>query len=40
MEKKEVIRQITEIGIVPVVRANSANEAVRAIGAVRLGGIK
>jgi 2-dehydro-3-deoxyphosphogluconate aldolase/(4S)-4-hydroxy-2-oxoglutarate aldolase len=39
MKKKEVIRQITEIGIVPVVRANSANEAVRAIEAVRRGGI-
>jgi len=39
MIKKEVIRKIIEIGIVPVVRASSADEAARAIEAVRSGGI-
>lgn len=39
MIKKEVIRQIVETGVVPVVRASSAIEATRAIEAVRAGGI-
>lgn len=39
MDKAEIIRQIEEIGIVPVVRASSADEAMRAIDAIREGGI-
>jgi 2-dehydro-3-deoxyphosphogluconate aldolase/(4S)-4-hydroxy-2-oxoglutarate aldolase len=39
MIKKEVIRRITETGILPVIRAASANEAARAIKAVQPGGI-
>lgn len=39
MEKSEVIGRIKEIGIVPVVRAGSADEALRAIGAILEGGI-
>lgn len=37
--KTVVIRQITETGILPVIRANSADEAMRAIDAIRAGGI-
>ena len=39
MHKNEVIKQIRDIGIIPVVRANSADEAVRAIDAIREGGV-
>ena len=39
MTKAEVIRQIRETGVIPVVRANSADEAMRAIDAIREGGI-
>src|SRR5882762_1203954 len=39
MNKSEVIQQIKETGIVPVVRAGSADEAMRAIDAIREGGI-
>jgi len=39
MNKSEVLRQITGTGIIPVVRAQSAAEALRAIGAIREGGI-
>ncbi|MFN2453336.1 MAG: bifunctional 4-hydroxy-2-oxoglutarate aldolase/2-dehydro-3-deoxy-phosphogluconate aldolase [Pyrinomonadaceae bacterium] len=39
MNKSEVLKRITEIGIVPVVRAASADEAMRAIDAIREGGI-
>ncbi|MCD9189262.1 MAG: bifunctional 2-keto-4-hydroxyglutarate aldolase/2-keto-3-deoxy-6-phosphogluconate aldolase [Pyrinomonadaceae bacterium] len=39
MKKSEVIRKITEIGVVPVVRANSADEAMRVIDAIRAGGV-
>ena len=39
MSKAEVIRQIRETGVIPVVRANSADEAMRAIDAIREGGI-
>jgi 2-dehydro-3-deoxyphosphogluconate aldolase/(4S)-4-hydroxy-2-oxoglutarate aldolase len=37
--KAEVIRTIREIGIIPVVRAQSAEEAMKAIDAIRAGGI-
>ena len=39
MKKSEVINKIKEIGVVPVVRASSADEAMEAIGAIREGGV-
>jgi 2-dehydro-3-deoxyphosphogluconate aldolase/(4S)-4-hydroxy-2-oxoglutarate aldolase len=39
MKKDEVIRSIREIGIIPVVRASSADEAMRAIDAIKAGGV-
>lgn len=39
MKKSEVIRKIVEIGVVPVVRANSADEAMQAIDAIKAGGV-
>ena len=39
MKKTEVIQKIIEIGVVPVVRASSADEAMRAIEAIREGGV-
>ena len=39
MIKSEVVQRITEIGIVPVVRAQSADEAMRAVEAIKEGGI-
>ena len=38
MSKDEVLASIREVGIVPVVRAESADEAARAIDAIRAGG--
>ena len=37
--RTEVVRQIREIGIIPVVRASNADEAMRAVDAIREGGI-
>lgn len=39
MDKTEVIQTIRDVGIIPVVRANSADEAMLAIDAIREGGI-
>jgi 2-dehydro-3-deoxyphosphogluconate aldolase / (4S)-4-hydroxy-2-oxoglutarate aldolase len=39
MKKLEVIQKIIEIGVVPVVRANSADEAMQAIDAIKAGGV-
>lgn len=39
MNKTEVIERIKEIGLVPVVRAASADEALRAVEAIKEGGI-
>ena len=39
MEKANVRSRILEIGIVPVVRASSAREAMMAVDAISLGGI-
>lgn len=39
MDKNEIIKRIEDIGIVPVVRAASADEAMKAIDAIREGGI-
>jgi 2-dehydro-3-deoxyphosphogluconate aldolase / (4S)-4-hydroxy-2-oxoglutarate aldolase len=39
MRKTDVIKQIRETGVIPVVRATTADEAMRAIDAIREGGI-
>ncbi len=39
MRKTDVIKQISETGVIPVVRATTADEAMRAIDAIREGGI-
>ena len=39
MKKAEVIQKIKDIGVIPVVRATSADEAMRVIDAIREGGI-
>ena len=39
MSRVDVIKQIKDIGVIPVVRASSADEAMRAIDAIREGGI-
>lgn len=39
MNKRDVLRSVAEVGIVPVVRASSAAEALSAIAAIRAGGI-
>src|SRR5690242_568166 len=39
MNKTEVVKQIKDIGLIPVVRATSADEAMRAIDAIREGGV-
>ena len=39
MNKTDVIKQIRETGVIPVVRATSADEAMRAIDAIKKGGV-
>ena len=39
MNKEEVLRQIKEVGVVPVVRARSADEAARVVEAIKAGGV-
>jgi 2-dehydro-3-deoxyphosphogluconate aldolase / (4S)-4-hydroxy-2-oxoglutarate aldolase len=39
MKKGEVLKRINEIGIIPVVRANSVDEALKAIDAIKDGGV-
>ena len=39
MDKREVLQRIWEIGIIPVVRAHSADEAIAIVEAIRAGGI-
>ena len=39
MNKSEVLKQIRDTGVIPVVRATTADEAMRAIDAIREGGI-
>ena len=39
MDKSDVINQIRETGVIPVVRATSAEEAMQAIDAIREGGV-
>jgi 2-dehydro-3-deoxyphosphogluconate aldolase/(4S)-4-hydroxy-2-oxoglutarate aldolase len=39
MDKAEIVRQIETLGLVPVVRASSADEAMQAIDAIKAGGV-
>lgn len=39
MDKKKIVEQIESLGLVPVVRASSADEAMQAIDAIRAGGV-
>ena len=39
MNKQQILRQIAEIGLVPVVRAQSADEAMKVVDAIREGGV-
>lgn len=39
MNKQDVLRQVAEVGLVPVVRAASAEEAMQVIEAIRAGGV-
>lgn len=39
MKREEVLRQIKEIGVLPVVRAQSADEAERVVEAIKAGGV-
>src|SRR3954471_21232966 len=39
MNKQEVLKSIAEVGVVPVVRASSAEEAMQVIEAIRAGGV-
>lgn len=39
MKKEEVLKRIAEVGVVPVVRASSAEEALRVVEAIREGGL-
>src|ERR671939_652398 len=39
MNKEEVLRQIKDVGVVPVVRARSAEEATRVVEAIKAGGV-
>ena len=39
MDRVEIIKQIEDIGVIPVVRASSSDEAMRAIDAIKDGGI-
>ena len=39
MTKQDVLRQIADLGLVPVVRAQSADEAMKVVDAIRAGGV-
>ncbi len=39
MDKAQIVKQIEDIGLVPVVRASSANEAMQVIEAIKAGGV-
>ncbi len=39
MTKAEIVKQIEDIGLVPVVRASSADEAMQVIEAIKAGGV-
>ncbi|MDX6692549.1 MAG: 2-dehydro-3-deoxyphosphogluconate aldolase / (4S)-4-hydroxy-2-oxoglutarate aldolase [Blastocatellia bacterium] len=39
MDKQDVLRRVAEVGIVPVVRASSAEEAMQVVEAIKAGGV-
>ena len=39
MTKSEILQRIRDIGVIPVVRASSADEAIRVVDAIRAGGV-
>ena len=39
MNKAEIIKRIRDIGIIPVVRASSPDEAVQVVEAIKAGGV-
>ena len=39
MKKPEILQSIRDIGIIPVVRASSADEAIQIVEAIRAGGV-
>ena len=39
MEKSEVLKRIAEVGLVPVIRAESKDEALRVVEAIGAGGV-
>src|SRR5947209_13960754 len=39
MKRQDVLRRIAEVGIIPVVRASSTEEAMQVIEAIRAGGV-
>jgi hypothetical protein len=39
MTKSEIIQRIRDIGVIPVVRASSAEEAIQVVEAIRAGGV-
>ena len=39
MDKAQIVKQLEELGLVPVVRASSADEAMQAIDAIKAGGV-
>jgi 2-dehydro-3-deoxyphosphogluconate aldolase/(4S)-4-hydroxy-2-oxoglutarate aldolase len=39
MNKQDVLRKVAEVGVVPVVRAESAEEAMKVVDAIRAGGV-
>src|SRR5215470_14657505 len=39
MDKQQVLKRIREIGVVPVVRASSADEAIQVVEAIKEGGL-
>ena len=39
MDKRKIVEQLEELGLVPVVRASSADEAMKVIEAIKAGGV-
>ena len=39
MNKSEIIQRIRDIGVIPVVRASSADEAIKVVEAIKAGGV-
>ena len=39
MIKSEIIQRVRDVGVIPVVRASSADEAIRVVEAIKAGGV-